>query len=80
MIIQRGFWQSLLLGRGFRPAWQGDWTGPFPLDRAPGFFLGAAVLLAAGLLVSCGTLNRSVLMPPEIEGATFLGNQACSLC
>jgi hypothetical protein len=41
------------------------------------------VLLAAGcvtglLASACGTLTRTVGMPPEIEGAEFVGNTAVS--
>ena len=45
---------------------------------AIGFF----VALAAGgfLLASCSTLERSVITPPEIEGATFVGNKNCYEC
>jgi predicted CXXCH cytochrome family protein len=43
------------------------------------------VLLAAGcvtglLASACGTLTRTVGMPPEIEGAEFVGNTACIAC
>lgn len=47
-------------------------------------FLGIAffVALAASgfLLASCATVQRTVIAPPEIEGATFVGNQACYEC
>lgn len=45
-------------------------------------YLGNAVfLLVAGLVgVSCSQLERVVMMPPEIEGATFVGNKTCSNC
>ena len=40
-----------------------------------------AALTASGfLLASCSTVQRSVIAPPEIEGATFVGNQACYDC
>ena len=46
------------------------------------------VCVAAGLLgglatlvfVSCSTLQRTVIEPPVIEGATFVGNKACYEC
>ncbi|MBM3834603.1 MAG: hypothetical protein FJ403_15290 [Verrucomicrobia bacterium] len=35
----------------------------------------------AGLfLSSCSTVNRAVIAPPEIEGATFVGNKVCADC
>jgi predicted CXXCH cytochrome family protein len=43
--------------------------------------LGLSGLAVAGLvLTSCSTVDRSVLAPPEIEGATFVGNKVCSEC
>jgi predicted CXXCH cytochrome family protein len=36
--------------------------------------------LAAGLLVSCSSLDRMVIAPPAVEGATFVGNKACFQC
>ena len=39
------------------------------------------LLGVAGLaLSSCSTVNRSVIVPPEIEGATFVGNKTCADC
>lgn len=32
------------------------------------------------LLSSCGTVTRTVLAPPEIPGATFVGNKTCAEC
>ncbi len=35
----------------------------------------------AGLILSaCSTVQRTVVVPPEIEGATFVGNAACVDC
>lgn len=45
--------------------------------------LGLMLLCAAGLgllFVSCATVERAVVAPPEIEGATFAGNKACADC
>lgn len=38
--------------------------------------LGAVV----SVLVSCGTLNRTVVAPPHIPGAEYIGDEDCSLC
>lgn len=38
--------------------------------------LGAAV----ALLCSCASVERTLTLPPAIEGATFVGNQACVDC
>ena len=35
---------------------------------------------AAMLLNSCGTVTRTVLAPPAIPGATFVGNKTCAEC
>ena len=43
----------------------------------------AVALSAAGLAViaiSCGTLSRTVVAPPSIPGATFIGSSACADC
>jgi hypothetical protein len=43
----------------------------------------ASLVGFAGLalvLVSCSTLQRTVVEPPVIEGATFVGNKACHEC
>ncbi len=40
-------------------------------------------LLGAGLalvVISCSTLNRPVVIPPQIPGATFVGSQDCATC
>ena len=47
------------------------------LWNALGFLGGAAGVMA---LVSCGTVGRTVLAPPEIAGASYVGNSACFEC
>jgi len=46
--------------------------------------LGPLIFFALGFaalgLVSCGTWSGSVALPPRIEGANFVGNQACYNC
>ncbi len=32
------------------------------------------------LLVSCVTINRAVLAPPQVPGATFVGSKTCTEC
>jgi predicted CXXCH cytochrome family protein len=45
---------------------------------------GVAGLIATSVLalifISCGTVNRTVLDPPQIPGATCVGNRACYEC
>jgi predicted CXXCH cytochrome family protein len=47
---------------------------------------GSALVVLAGLtlggvlLTSCSTLERAVDEPPQIEGATFVGNKVCADC
>ena len=36
--------------------------------------------VAAGLFISCSTLDQAVVDPPQIEGATYVGNKACADC
>jgi predicted CXXCH cytochrome family protein len=40
----------------------------------------AGVGLIAGILSSCSTIERTIVAPPMIEGATFVGNKACYEC
>src|SRR5688572_8438139 len=42
------------------------------------FFVALAV--SGFVLSSCSTVQRSVIAPPEIEGATFVGNRICYDC
>ena len=42
------------------------------------FFVTLAV--SGFLLASCSTVQRSVLAPPQIEGAVFVGNKVCYDC
>ena len=46
------------------------------------WFSVAALTLGAGtvalLLNSCSTAGRAVVVPPKIEGATFVGDKACA--
>jgi predicted CXXCH cytochrome family protein len=48
------------------------------------WFSVAALTLGAGtvalLLNSCSTAGRAVVVPPKIEGATFVGDKACADC
>ena len=34
----------------------------------------------AVLLISCSSIERTVIVPPNVEGATFVGNKACFEC
>ncbi len=51
----------------------------------PGFNRSGLVVAVGGLalgaiLASCGTMPGSLVLPPAVEGATFVGNQACADC
>ena len=48
------------------------------IDRLPA--AGLAVVAGALLFVSCSSLERTVMAPPEIPGATYAGNRACYEC
>jgi len=41
---------------------------------------GTWVIALPFLLISCSTLERTLVAPPEIEGATFVGNKGCVDC
>jgi predicted CXXCH cytochrome family protein len=40
----------------------------------------STLLLILFVAISCSTLTRTVVAPPDIPGATYVGNQACSEC
>ncbi|NQU09373.1 hypothetical protein HQ590_01165, partial [bacterium] len=40
--------------------------------------IGAAVVIA--LVISCATVERVIVAPPMIPGATFVGMDQCALC
>src|SRR6185503_19258109 len=40
----------------------------------------SALAVSGFVLSSCSTVQRTVLAPPEIEGATFVGNRICYDC
>jgi predicted CXXCH cytochrome family protein len=52
-------------------------NGRYRLVASAGAALGGAALL---LLNSCSTVTRTVFAPPEIPGATYVGNQVCYDC
>lgn len=35
---------------------------------------------AAIIIASCATVSRTIVMPPEIPGATFAGSESCAQC
>ncbi len=46
----------------------------------PWLVLTAGVGIFGVLLSSCSTVERTVLAPPEIPGATYAGNKSCAEC
>src|SRR5262245_30997976 len=38
------------------------------------------VLLSVGVLISCVTVDRVIMMPPEIPNAKFVGSKSCADC
>ena len=51
-----------------------------PWRKRAWFFAGASVVLVSILLISCSTLERTVVAPPDVPGATFTGNASCADC
>jgi predicted CXXCH cytochrome family protein len=41
---------------------------------------GISIAVILFLSISCSTIERTVVAPPEIEGATFIGNKGCVDC
>ncbi len=54
-------------------------SGCFP-PRWKAFLLPAAVASALLATISCETMNRPVVVPPRIAGATFIGSKECATC
>ena len=46
----------------------------------PRLWLAFAGLLLAGALISCGTVGRTLVAPPQIAGAKFVGSKNCADC
>jgi predicted CXXCH cytochrome family protein len=58
---------------------------PVPGSSPPrgewGCFAGVALAaVLAGLMASCACIERTVMMPPAVEGANFVGNKVCHDC
>jgi len=51
-----------------------------PRHRARRFLLLAGGLTLAVTLISCGTVNRAVVAPPQIPGAKYVGSKSCAEC
>lgn len=51
-----------------------------PWRKRAWIFAGASVVLVSILLISCSTLERTVVAPPDVPGATFTGNASCADC
>jgi predicted CXXCH cytochrome family protein len=47
---------------------------------AIGLAVGAGICGLALLLESCSTVGRTVVVPPQIEGASFVGDKTCADC
>jgi len=39
-----------------------------------------SILLSGAFLVSCANVTRTVVMPPQVAGATFAGSKSCDEC
>src|SRR6266571_9315693 len=40
----------------------------------------SGVVAATAVAISCATVNRTVMAPPSIPGAQFVGSETCSQC
>ncbi|MHB1305607.1 MAG: cytochrome c3 family protein [Limisphaerales bacterium] len=55
---------------------------PIPASRflwAKAAALGAGAMLSV-ILISCGTVERTVMAPPTVPGATYVGTKSCEEC
>jgi predicted CXXCH cytochrome family protein len=44
------------------------------------FVVAAVGIALAGLAISCSTFTGTVVVPPEVPGATFVGSKSCEQC
>jgi predicted CXXCH cytochrome family protein len=44
------------------------------------WMISAMVVVGAAILLSCTTINRVVIVPPMIPGATYVGMDQCAVC
>ncbi len=45
-----------------------------------GKILAVSGLAVAAVVISCGTISRSLVAPPHIPGATYIGTESCAEC
>lgn len=59
-----------------------DTTNPPPRKKISRVTVLAGLLglAAAATMMSCANVQRTVVIPPHIEGATFVGSETCSQC
>src|SRR4051794_20731903 len=43
------------------------------------FFVALGIALAA-VAISCGTVSRTLVAPPHVPGAEYIGSEACAEC
>jgi predicted CXXCH cytochrome family protein len=53
---------------------------PAPHVQQAQLWAGSALAILAAGLVSCATVKRTVMAPPQIPGATFVGAKSCAEC
>jgi predicted CXXCH cytochrome family protein len=51
-----------------------------PAPRVRGLALAAALILVILVVISCGTVSRSVVVLPEVPGAKYIGSKECEQC
>lgn len=59
-----------------------DTKNPPPPKHIPKLatLIGVLGIAAAATMISCATVSRTVVAPPHMEGATFVGDQSCAEC
>lgn len=53
---------------------------PFKFSLPKNALLFAGLAVWGGLLVSCVVVDRAILVPPQIAGATIVGSESCAKC
>jgi len=61
-----------------RARWAAVWARLRPQAERHAIILALAVVLAGA--ISCETVTRTVVVPPHIPGATYVGSEACAQC
>ena len=68
------------VGRAKRGSLEGKLNAIFSTSKRRLLFFSFGILVCAIVVISCAPLSRTVVVPPQIPGATFVGSKSCAEC